>query len=63
MIQGYLSIGIEVKHPTNNTLQKEADELLRRTAQVLDQLPNAVSRASATQQRAPGGNKACAVII
>ena len=42
---------------------EEADELLRRTAQVLDQLPNAVSPAGAIRQGAPGGNKAHAVII
>ena len=43
--------------------KEEADELRRRTAQVLDQLPNAVSLAVAIRQGGPGGNKACAVII
>ena len=43
--------------------KEEADELLRRTAQVLDQLPNAVSPAGAIRQGAPGGNKGRAVII
>ena len=43
--------------------KEETDELLRQTAQVLGQLPNAVSSAGAIRQGPPSGNKARAVII